>query len=43
MPIVLYALPREHFLVWWELELHAQLTQAAGSSAAYAPLYFKYR
>lgn len=22
MPIVLYALPMEHFIVWWELELH---------------------
>ncbi len=22
MPIVLYALPMEHFLVWWEIELH---------------------
>lgn len=27
MPIVLYALPLEHFLVWWELELHQVLTE----------------
>ena len=22
MPVVLYALPVEHFIIWWELELH---------------------
>jgi hypothetical protein len=23
MPVSLFALPLEHFLVWWELELHS--------------------
>ena len=23
MPVVVYALPLEHFIIWWELELHA--------------------
>lgn len=27
MPIVLYALPLEHFIIWWELELHAIFLQ----------------
>jgi heme/copper-type cytochrome/quinol oxidase subunit 2 len=27
MPIILYALPLDHFLIWWELELHQVLTE----------------
>lgn len=27
MPIVLYAIPLEHFITWWEVELHSLLTK----------------
>lgn len=27
MPVILYALPIEHFIIWWELELHSVFTQ----------------
>lgn len=27
MPVVLYAIPIEHFIIWWELELHNVFTQ----------------
>ena len=28
MPVILYALPIEHFIVWWELELHSVFQQS---------------
>ena len=31
MPIIMYAIPMEHFIVWWELELHVALVNMAGS------------
>jgi hypothetical protein len=44
MPIVLYGLAMEHFTAWWELELHAHLTQGvAARGGAYALLNFKYK
>jgi hypothetical protein len=44
MPIVLYALAYEHFLMWWELELHAQFAHAlAGRRAGYTLLNLKYK
>lgn len=27
MPVVVYALPIEHFIIWWELELHSIFTK----------------
>ena len=27
MPVVLYAIPLEHFIIWWELELHSIFSQ----------------
>ena len=29
MPVVVYALPLEHFIIWWELELHAIFKEIA--------------
>jgi hypothetical protein len=29
MPAVVYALPLEHFIIWWELELHAIFKEMA--------------
>jgi heme/copper-type cytochrome/quinol oxidase subunit 2 len=44
MPIVLYALAYEHFLMWWELELHAQFAHAvAGQRGNYTLLNLKYK
>ena len=44
MPIVLYALAYEHFLMWWELELHAQFAHAvAGQRGSYTLLNLKYK
>ena len=44
MPIVLYALAYEHFLMWWELELHAQFANVvAGRQGDYHLLNLKYK
>jgi heme/copper-type cytochrome/quinol oxidase subunit 2 len=44
MPIVLYALAYEHFVMWWELELHAYLVRAAeGRPSGYKLLNLKYK
>ncbi len=44
MPIVLYALPMEHFTVWWELELHETFRKRLNDSVAhYKLLNIKYK
>jgi heme/copper-type cytochrome/quinol oxidase subunit 2 len=44
MPIVLYALVYEHFLIWWELELHANFSSSAIDGVGpYNLLNFKYK
>jgi heme/copper-type cytochrome/quinol oxidase subunit 2 len=44
MPIVLYALAYEHFVMWWELELHAHFAHAvAGQPGDYKLLNLKYK
>ena len=46
MPVVLYALPIEHFIIWWELELHSVFTQSItidGSEKSYVLLNSKYK
>jgi heme/copper-type cytochrome/quinol oxidase subunit 2 len=44
MPIVLYALAYEHFLVWWELELHVNFTHSAVEGlGTYSLLNLKYK
>ena len=27
MPVVVYALPIEHFIIWWEIELHTTFSK----------------
>lgn len=44
MPIVLYALAYEHFVLWWELELHSAFCkQARYADVSYRTLNFKYK
>lgn len=44
MPIVLYALAYEHFVIWWELELHTIFCkQSRDSALSYRTLNFKYK
>lgn len=44
MPIVLYALPIEHFIIWWELELHETFQKTiADTSTHYNLLNVKYK
>lgn len=46
MPIVLYALPVEHFIIWWELELHSVFTQTTvvnSEEKSYLLLNHKYK
>jgi heme/copper-type cytochrome/quinol oxidase subunit 2 len=44
MPIVLYALAYEHFVMWWELELHAQFAHVvAAHRGNYTLLSLKYK
>lgn len=44
MPIVLYALPYEHFISWWEIELHGVLIEKLVSTGKhYQLLNIKYK
>ncbi len=44
MPIVLYAIPLEHFLVWWEIELHECLmTKICDSGKNYSLINVKFK
>ena len=44
MPIVLYALPFEHFISWWEIELHGALLKAVTDTGRpYNLLNIKYK
>ena len=44
MPITLYALALDHFITWWELELHAEFAKRYNSSLAhYNLLNVKYK
>lgn len=44
MPIVLYALPFEHFMVWWEVELHTVFTSSLNTRQKnYSLLNVKYK
>jgi len=44
MPIILYALPFDHFIVWWELEVHAVfLKRYSDDLAHYKLLNVKYK
>lgn len=43
MPIILYALPVEHFLVWWELELHTVFSNLKINDKTYALYNIKYK
>ena len=44
MPIVLYALPSEHFIAWWELELHSIFqTKISDDLIHYKLLNVKYK
>lgn len=43
MPIILYALPFEHFIVWWELELHLVFSSMNKSNQNYSLLNVKYK
>lgn len=37
MPVIVYALPVEHFIVWWEMELHAIFTEPFENFGSYFP------
>ena len=44
MPIILYALPFEHFMTWWELEIHSIfLKRYSDTLAHYKLLNIKYK
>jgi heme/copper-type cytochrome/quinol oxidase subunit 2 len=46
MPIILYALPIEHFIIWWELELHSIFMQSINidsTEKSYFLLNYKYK
>ena len=44
MPIIVYALPLEHFIAWWELELHSLLLKNIGDNQRhYRLLNVKYK
>lgn len=44
MPIVIYALPFEHFIVWWELELNLVFSKTIGTfNHSYKLLNLKYK
>ena len=46
MPVVLYAIPVEHFIIWWELELHSVFSQPIeldGREVNYSLLNVKYK
>ena len=44
MPIVLYAIPMEHFISWWELELHLVFNDSLSSlNKNYSLLNIKYK
>jgi heme/copper-type cytochrome/quinol oxidase subunit 2 len=48
MPIILYALPLEHFIVWWEIELHPLFNKRVKNngdknSKHYKLINFKYK
>jgi heme/copper-type cytochrome/quinol oxidase subunit 2 len=48
MPIVVYALPTEHFVIWWELELHTLFNKKStsntlGLNKTYSLINFKYK
>lgn len=48
MPIVLYALPMEHFITWWEIELHSLYSKKiynieSDSSKHYKLINYKYK
>lgn len=44
MPITLYALALDHFVTWWELELHAELAKRYSATVAhYNLLNVKYK
>ena len=46
MPVILYALPIEHFIIWWELELHSifqEPTFVDDSEKTYELLNYKYK
>lgn len=37
MPVIVYALPVEHFIVWWEMELHSIFTEPFENFGSYFP------
>ena len=44
MPIIMYALPVDHFLNWWEMELHGIfITKLVSSGKHYEYLNIKYK
>jgi len=46
MPAVVYALPVEHFIVWWEIELHTMFNESLvirERTTNYSLLSFKYK
>ena len=47
MPIVLYALPVEHFITWWEIELHSlfnkNIKDNENNNKHYKLINFKYK
>lgn len=37
MPVIVYALPIEHFIIWWEIELHSIFAQSLDNYSAKFP------
>jgi hypothetical protein len=46
MPVVVYALPIEHFILWWELEIHSifiDKLEIDNKNKKYTLLNYKYK
>lgn len=43
MPIIMYAIPLEHFIVWWEMELHLIFSKLISDNKNYSLLNVKYK